>query len=73
MYWAEQTGKGECVPLINRKGELTSSDMEKSEVLNELFALVFMDSQASYASSVPAYLSGGPGSKMSPSVRSVQV
>ena len=47
--------------------------MEKSEVLNELFALVFMDSQASYASSVPAYLSGGPGSKMSPSVRSEQV
>lgn len=39
--------------LINEKGELASSDVEKFEVLNEFFDLVFMASQAYHASCVP--------------------
>ena len=39
-------------PLINEKGELASSDLEKAEILTEFFALIFMASQASHASRV---------------------
>ena len=31
-------------PLINEKGELATANMEKTEVLNELLALVFTSS-----------------------------
>jgi len=30
---SEETGKGECTLLINKKGELASTDREKAEVL----------------------------------------
>jgi len=33
--------------LINEKGELASTDMEKAEVLSEFFASVFTGTQAS--------------------------
>jgi len=56
-------------PLINEKGELASSDMEKAEVLNEFFASVFMAIQASHASCVLELLRRGPGSKISPTIR----
>ena len=56
-------------PLINKKGELASSDMEKAEVLNRFFAFVFMFSQAFQASRVPELLSEGWGNKIPPSVR----
>jgi len=45
--------------MINKKGALASSDLEKAEVLNEFFALVFIAGQASHASCVPELLSGG--------------
>ena len=59
--------------LINKKGDLASSDSVKAGVLNELFALVFMASQASLASCVPQLLSGAWGSKIPPSLRAKQV
>ncbi|KFV02204.1 hypothetical protein N339_05970, partial [Pterocles gutturalis] len=40
-------------PLINKKGELASSDMEKAEVLNKCFASVFTGSQASHGCQDP--------------------
>ena len=49
MRQAKESGS----PLINEKGELASSDVEKFEVLNEFFDLVFMSSQAYHASCVP--------------------
>ena len=39
-------------PLVNEKGELATTDMEKAEVLSEFFASVFTGSQASHASHV---------------------
>ena len=56
-------------PLINEKGELASSDVEKFEVLNEFFDLVFMASQASHASCIPDLPSSGLGSKIPTSER----
>lgn len=34
-------------PVINEKGELTTADMQKAEVLSKLFASVFTGRQAS--------------------------
>ena len=34
-------------PLINEKGELATTDIEKAEILSEFFALVFTDNQGS--------------------------
>jgi len=39
-------GKQNVPPLINEKGELASTNVEKAEVLNKSFALVFNGSQA---------------------------
>ena len=49
----KRQAKESVPPLINEKGELTSSDMEKAEVFNKFFALVFMVSQASQRLSCP--------------------
>lgn len=69
----KRQAKESAVTLINEKGKLASSDMEKAEVLIEFFALVFMSSQASHASHVPDLLSGDQGSKIPPSVRAEQI
>ena len=42
--------KESVLPLVDEKGELVTTDMEKAEVLN-FFASVFTASQASYVSS----------------------
>ena len=60
-------------PLTNEKGELVSSNMEKTEVLDKFFASVFAASQASHTSHVPELLSWGQGSKITSSVRVEQV
>jgi len=42
-YIAQKRQAQESVlPLVNEKGELAMTDMEKAEVLNEIFALVFV-------------------------------
>ena len=46
----ERQAKESVPPLINQKGELTSSNMEEAEVLNEAFALVFIARQPSHIS-----------------------
>ena len=38
---------------INEKGELASADMEKAEILNKFFIVVFTGSQAFHTSHVP--------------------
>ena len=52
-YIAQKRQAQESVlPLVNEKGELAMTDMEKAEVLNEFFALVFTGSQDSCISQV---------------------
>lgn len=64
----------ENVPsLINEEGELTSTDTDKAEVLNEFFASAFTGSQAFHASPVPEPLGGDQGNKISHTVREEQV
>ena len=41
------------LPLINERGELTSTGMEKAEVLSIFFASVFTATQASHISHIP--------------------
>ena len=60
-------------PLINEKEELAYSDMEKAKVLNELFAFIFITSQASHPPCAPELPSGGERRKISHSVRVEQV
>ena len=43
-------------PLINEKGELATTGMEKAEVLNEFFALIFTGSQDSCLACIPGLL-----------------
>ena len=49
-YVEQKRQAEESVPLINEKGELATTDMEKAEVLNEFFDSVFTASQASHTS-----------------------
>ena len=48
-------------PLINGKGELASTDVEKAKVLSEIFASVFTASQAIHATCVPGLLHKSQG------------
>jgi len=41
----KRQGEESILPMINEKGELASTDMEKAEVLNAFFSLVFTGSQ----------------------------
>ena len=64
----KRQAKASLPPFVNVKGELASTDEEKAEVLNELFALVFTGSQDSNISHIPEPcivkpLGGGQGSK----------
>ena len=64
--------------LVNLKGELTSMDKEKAEVLNEFFASVFTDDQDSSLSRIPETctpkpLGGDQWGKFAPTVRAEQV
>ena len=53
-------------PLIFEKEELTSTDMEKAEVLKMFFTLAFAGSQASHISHVPESLGEDQGAKSPP-------
>jgi len=44
----KRQAKESVSPLLNEKGELAATDMEKDEVLNEFFASVFTGSQYSH-------------------------
>ena len=48
VNWPERQALESILPLINEKGELATTDMEKAEVLNEFFASVFTGSQDSH-------------------------
>ena len=48
----KRDAKESIPPLITEKGELATTDMEKAEVQNKLFALVFTGSQNSRISPV---------------------
>jgi len=70
-YIGQKRQAKECIPpLLNGKGELTTIDMEKAEVLNEFFASVFTGSQDSH---IPEPQGGNWGSKLSPTVLAEQV
>jgi len=57
-------------PLINEGGEQASSDMEKAEVLNKFFALVFTGVQAPpHVCQDPELLGVGERRGFSPTVR----
>lgn len=49
----KRQAKKSTPPLVNEKGELTMTDMEKGEVLNEFFASLFTGSQDSCISHIP--------------------
>jgi len=56
-------------PLINKNGELASSDMEKAEVLKKCFALVLVGGPAPpHVCQDPEDLGMGEKSKFHPSV-----
>lgn len=76
FYWyIDQKRKAkENVPLlINEKGELAATDMEKAEVLNSFFPLVFTGHQPSHLSHVPEPLGRGWGNQIPPTVSKEQV
>ena len=73
MYRQEETGQGECSPLMKGNGELASSDTEKAEVVSECFPSVFTDSQAFHVCQNHEPLGEGVGSGFCPTVTVEQV
>ena len=68
----KRQAKESILPFVNEKGELAMTDMEKAEVLNEFFALVFTGSQdscISHEAHIPGLLGGKWESKSPPVVR----
>ena len=59
----KRQAKESIPPLLNEKGKLAITDMEKAEVLNEFFASVFTGSQDSH---IPEPLGGNWCSKLLP-------
>jgi len=64
----KKQAKERVFPLINEKGELASTKMEKAEALNILLASVFTGTCAFHISHVPEPLVGGQESRLPPSV-----
>jgi len=64
----KRQAKESIPPLLNEKGKLATTDMEKAEVLSELFTSVFTGSPESH---IPEPLGGKWGSKHLPTVRVV--
>lgn len=62
----KRQAKESLILLINEKRELAKTDMEKTEVLNEFFASVFVASQVSQTSHVPELLMAVRGAKFLP-------
>lgn len=59
--------------MINDKGKLVTTDMEKVEVLNGFFASVFTGNQTCCVFQNPEPLGGSWGNKTPPTVREEQV
>ena len=69
----ERRAKESVTLLINERGDLATTEMEKAEVVNKFFATVFTGSRASHTSHTPEPLGKGQESKIPPpSVRAVQ-
>ncbi|KAK4816288.1 hypothetical protein QYF61_014586 [Mycteria americana] len=60
-------------PLMNKNGDLVSTDEEKAEVLNNFFALVFSGNHSPHPSQVNGQHVGDQGGKAPPTVREDQV
>ena len=56
VNWPERQALESILPLINEKGELATTGMEKAEVVNEFFALIFTGSQDSCLACIPGLL-----------------
>lgn len=65
----KRQAKESVPPLINEKGEVATRDMEKTEVLTESFASLFIDSQDSHISPIPETLGWNWGNKLTSAVR----
>jgi len=50
----KRQAKESMSPVLNGKGELATTDIKKAEVLNEVFASVFTDSQVSPIAECPS-------------------
>ncbi|KFQ86650.1 hypothetical protein N337_07878, partial [Phoenicopterus ruber ruber] len=69
----ERKVKESMPPLMSKTGKLVTMDEEKSEVLNNFFASVFIGSLSSHTSQVDGSQDRDWGSKVPPTVREDQV
>ncbi|KFQ63779.1 hypothetical protein N334_06073, partial [Pelecanus crispus] len=69
----KRKAKESIPPLMNKNANLVSTDKEKAEVLNNLFALVFTGNLSPHPSRVDGPQDGEQGGKAPPTVREDQV
>ncbi|KAK4826893.1 hypothetical protein QYF61_012081 [Mycteria americana] len=65
--------KARVPPLMNKNGDLVSTDKEKAEVLNNFFASVFFANRSPHPSRVNGQHVGDQGGKAPPTVREDQI
>ena len=70
---ARKESQRKCNPLMSKTDKLVTTDEEKAEVLNNLFASVFTGNLSSQCSQVDGPQNGDSGSKVPPPVREDQV